>query len=273
LALLSALAVRWRLAALALAAYVGFYFLEWWLFTHRIDRFLVPALPALAVMAGIGAVWTRVVVWQWTLRGLLVLGLAANFVTVTCGLGADNRYFASYARLRYDPNTTDFWHGWLKENVPPGKRALLVGDAQPFNLEAPALYSTTFDISPFANWLYGKTADEALQKLNEERISHVYVRWDEIKRYRSPGNYGFADFINLSLFQELIDRGVLDNPIFIPSDPLRMVYPVRPLPTHSDASPEAKAPLGAEAKAAESGSAPALSPTDGAPPATQPANR
>lgn len=277
LALLAGLSARWRLAALALGAYVAFFFVEWWFMTHRIDRFLVPALPALALMAGIGAVWTRAVPWQWMLRGLLFVGLGANFITVTCPLGADNRYFVSYATLRYDPERTDSWHQWLKENVPAGKQALLVGDAQPFDLELPAIYSTTFDVSPLETWLKAaETPDEVWQSLTDAGISHIYVRWDEIKRYQSPGNYGFSNLISPSVFKGLIDYGVLDNPIFIPKDATRMVYPVPPVkpkvddsgapadgvnvPAASQTSPTTAAPVVAPAT-----SAPAAGKADGSP--------
>jgi hypothetical protein len=229
--------------------------------THRIDRFLVPVLPALALLAGIGAVWTRALPWQWMLRGLLVVGLAANFVTITCGLGADNRFFASYDTLRYDPDRTDPWHLWLEEHVPPGKQVLLVGDAQPFDLEVPAIYSTTFDMSPFEEWVYRKTPDEVEQKFAEEGISHIYVRWDEIKRYQSPSNYGFSSFVAPTVFQELIEFEILDDPTFDPKSPTRMVYPVRPpRPKDGPANP-AQQKFGATAPA--SANEPSTTPTPG----------
>lgn len=280
LAVLAGLSARWRLAALALGAYVAFFFVEWWFMTHRIDRFLVPALPALALMAGIGAVWTKAVPWQWMLRGLLLVGLGANFITVTCPLGADNRYFVSYATLRYDPEGADPWHQWLKENVPPGKQALLVADAQPFDLELPAMYSTTFDVSPLETWVKAaETPPEVWQSLADARISHIYVRWDEIKRYQSPGNYGFSNLISPSLFKGLIDYGVLDNPIFIPEDATRMVYPVRPVKPDAEGDPapqaeSAKAPGQEGTQGAESPAAAiSTSPKDDPPSNAAPSNR
>jgi hypothetical protein len=176
-----------------------YYFWEWWLMTHRIDRFLVPLIPALALMAGIGATWSRAEAWKWVLRGYLVLGLAANLITVTCGLGADNRYFVAYQTLRYDPDREDPWHVWLKEHVPPGKKVLLVGDAQPFDLEVPALYSTAFDLSPFEKWVREHNVGEILQLFDQAGVSHIYVRWDEIERYQSLGNYGFSTFVPCSI--------------------------------------------------------------------------
>ena len=46
-------------SALCLWGYVAYLFATWWLFTHRLDRFWLPLLPPLAVLAGLGADWAR----------------------------------------------------------------------------------------------------------------------------------------------------------------------------------------------------------------------
>jgi hypothetical protein len=43
-------------------------------------------------------------------------------------------------------------------------------------------------------------------------VTHVYVDWFEIERYRSPGNYGFTDFVTPDEFDRLVKAGVLDRP-------------------------------------------------------------
>ena len=45
---------RWRLGG-----YAAYLFLTWWLLTHRLDRFWLPLLPCLAILAGLGADWSR----------------------------------------------------------------------------------------------------------------------------------------------------------------------------------------------------------------------
>ena len=52
-----------RRRALLLWGYVVYIFATWWLFTHRLDRFWLPMLPALAVLAGLGADWIRSRLW------------------------------------------------------------------------------------------------------------------------------------------------------------------------------------------------------------------
>ena len=48
-----------RRLALALWGFVAYLFLTWWLLTHRLDRFWLPLLPSLAILAGLGADWAR----------------------------------------------------------------------------------------------------------------------------------------------------------------------------------------------------------------------
>ena len=51
------LAVHCRRRAIWLWCYVGWLLFSCWLFTHRIDRFWVPLLPVLALLAGVGLAW------------------------------------------------------------------------------------------------------------------------------------------------------------------------------------------------------------------------
>ena len=52
--------------------------------------------------------------------------------------------------------------------------------------------------------------------LREERarlgVTHVYVDWSEIDRYRAPGNYGFTPFVVPEVFARLVEAGVLGPP-------------------------------------------------------------
>ena len=48
-----------RKLVLALCGYAAYLFLTWWLLTHRLDRFWLPMLPCLAILAGLGADWTK----------------------------------------------------------------------------------------------------------------------------------------------------------------------------------------------------------------------
>jgi hypothetical protein len=210
---------RWRRMACWLAAYIGFVFITWWLFTHRIDRFWIPILPVAALLAGMGASWSDDRWWRVPLACFLAIGLLANFVVLTSGVIADNRFLADLSTLRRDPERVNPWHLYLNAHAGEVTGVLLVGDAQPFDLEVPALYNTVFDDSILEQLVGGRSPEEARHALAARNISHVYVDWSEVNRYRSPGNYGITDFIQPDVFDRLVAAGVLaefprikDNP-------------------------------------------------------------
>ena len=195
-------------APFLLLAYFALVIAVWWLLTHRIDRFWIPALPVVALLAGAGACWRRDPPWHGVLIGLLVLGSLSNFLVATSGPGGYNRYFVSLARLRRAPERVDPWHRYFNTERNVG-RVLLVGDAEPFDLEVPVLYNTVFDDSIFEQLVAGRTAEEARAALLERGVTHVFVHWGEIQRYRSQGNYGFTEFVQPAVFARLVEQGVL----------------------------------------------------------------
>jgi len=210
LAALAFLPDRSRRLPLALAAYFGFTIAAWWLLTHRIDRFWIPVLPLLALLAGMGACWNSARWWRHTLVGLLVVGLTWSFLVVTTGPGGYNRYFVALERLRTDPQRVSAWHADLNARIEPPGRVLVVGDAQVFDLEMPILYNTCFDDSIFEQIARDRTPEQIAREFSARGITHVYVNWREVLRYRSPGNYGFTEFVQRDVFQRLVEQGVLE---------------------------------------------------------------
>jgi hypothetical protein len=119
----------------------------------------------------------------------------------------------------------------LNARLPPGSRVLSVGDAQMFEARFPVVYNTVFDRSIFEEWFAARPGEPAgpaglrdpdaiRAKLAEEQITHVYVCWREILRYRSPGNYGYSDFVTPERFRELEKLGILEAPWIIPDSTL-----------------------------------------------------
>ena len=213
LAALSLFVPKYRRAVLALWAFFAFVLAAWWLLTHRIDRFLAPALPVVALLAGIGATWAATRAWRRVVLGLLACGAALNLLfVVTPHPGFDTAYFGSLARLRYT-RLADPWHHYLNVNVPPGWKLLTVGDAEVFDVEPPVIYNTVFDDSEFEAICQRRTPEEVRAELLARRVSHIYVHWGEIRRYRQPGNYGFPESIDHARFERLVAQGVLEPPL------------------------------------------------------------
>jgi hypothetical protein len=216
---------HWRLIA-ALASWVIFVFVTWWLFTHRLDRFLVLLLPAAALIAAIGVFAVDHRAWRAATLGFLACGAIAQFPFVT--LHPDDRYFAPLEALRRDDrelglqgHRVDAAHRWLNENAKSDERVLLLGDAEPFDLEIPAVYNTCFDDCQFTRIFKDHTRDERLAILRAENIAYVFCSWSHLARYRSPGNYGYtSDYPTPQLVHdELIGEQRLLIPVPIDVDP------------------------------------------------------
>ncbi|MBN1394504.1 MAG: glycosyltransferase family 39 protein [Pirellulales bacterium] len=204
---------------LMLAAYALFVIAAWWLFTHRIDRFWIPVLPIAALLAGAGACWSVDRWWRGLLRCLLIVGLTANFL-LAASVGGYNAWFVPLTQLRDDPDRIGEWHRLFNTRIGDG-RLLAVGDAAVFDLRRPVLYNTCFDDCVFEQAVKGRTAEEVRAELRRRNVAYVFVNWSEIARYRSPGNYGFTDFIQPEVFERLAAEGVLEPLPSIPGNPDR----------------------------------------------------
>ncbi|GIW86092.1 MAG: hypothetical protein KatS3mg108_0416 [Isosphaeraceae bacterium] len=228
LAPLAALRPGSRRASGWLALYAAYLFATWWLLTHRLDRFWVPILPALACLAGIGADWSTRRGWSILLATVLAVGLFTTWIYDTTALAALNRWTDSLATLRRDvPALASPSLTWLDRNLPPGGKILLVGPAAVFHMDHPIVYNTVFDDETIETLARDRTPAEVAAALRQRGITHIWVDWSEIGRYRSPGNYGYTDFVTPALFDRLVAAGVLrpltipwrDKNLFVVADP------------------------------------------------------
>ncbi len=205
---------RGKLRALAYwGALMVFVLVAWWLATHRLDRFWVPAVPMMVILAGVGAAWSEHVVWRRIMWSVLACGLVANFLLIASPLTGDNRYFVRLEQLRDDPRMLLvpnahrlIAHAALRQCVPSGTRVLLVGDAAAFNLPFPVYYNTCFDDCIFEEIFRGRDAAGRLARLRELGISYIYVDWAEIERYRQSGNYGFTKYVTPRLVHQELEQ-------------------------------------------------------------------
>ncbi|QDU47022.1 hypothetical protein Mal52_55500 [Symmachiella dynata] len=205
-------------------AYVGYLFLTYWIFTHRIDRFWVPLIPVVALLAGVGATWSARLSWRILWIGLFGV-VSLYHLTMISGplsLCGYNAYLIDYPLARqhtegyYSPGLPK-----LNRELPPGSKVLCVGNAVVFAAEFPNVYNTVFDYSIFDQWFADKQpgvpagewklrpADEIRRKLHDAGITHIYINWAEILRYRDAGSYGYTDFVTPARFAEMQRMGIL----------------------------------------------------------------
>lgn len=193
---------------------VAWIFLVWFFLTHRIDRFWLPALPLMAVIAGVMVHWLQVNRLQ-SFSALCVL-----ISTIYCGLiglsnlQCDSRWFVAYSSLRKDSGTKEspgrmpLTIGWINSNLPPDARLLLIGQAQAYRFERAVQYATCFNTPVGEVELRNRTAEEQRTWLKAAGFTHILVQWSEIDRYRSPGNYGFSTWPTREEIEALVQSGV-----------------------------------------------------------------
>ncbi|MEP3481487.1 MAG: glycosyltransferase family 39 protein [Fuerstiella sp.] len=207
--------VRW------MAMHAGWLLASWWLLTHRIDRFWVPLIPVMAVLASGAWVASGSQIWRRFL--LLVVGISCAFHYGFCRMdvigfhvGLTELNAASKQVVRDDLR-------YLNAALPDGARILMVGEAEVFDCRFETIYNTVFDESLFQRWtcaeddvLAGTTAsanlpmksmDEIHARLVSEGVTHVYVNWFEILRYRLT--YGYTQYVVPSRLKVLVAEQVL----------------------------------------------------------------
>lgn len=201
-----------RRAAAWLAGFVAYLFLQWWLFTHRIDRFWVPMLPIVAVLAGAGATWAADRRWQWYATAVVAACVFFNFSYAATALCGYNAYTSELVRGR-DP--TDEMVNFMNASLPAGSHVLAVGAADLFHLVHRVTYNTVFDDSIFEQLARGRSAADVRLALLGRRVTHVYVHWAEVRRYRET--YGFTEFVVPAVFRSLEQEGILVRRLALPA--------------------------------------------------------
>ena len=208
---------RQRRTVFITAGFIVYVLAVWWLLTHRFDRFWVPLLPLLALLAGAGGVAIVTKANRRVLAAALVLGLVVNFAVLSSRVLGDNRFFVALGELRADeprPDDGGFsrinpFHRVLNSVVPRDGKVLLVGDFRPYDLEVPCLYNTCFDDCLFEQLLCDRSPNARRAALQRAGLTHVFISWSDIACLRRPGDYGFTPFVTRELVDELVALQVL----------------------------------------------------------------
>src|SRR5207302_11270122 len=167
---------------------------------------------------GIGAAAIRRTAWSMLLAAVLVVSILSNLAYISTILCGFNQWTGDYRDLRTRvPETVNPSLAGLNEVLPPESKVLLVGQGAVFFLDHPLVYNTVFNHETIETLARDRSPDQVRQALRERGITHVYVDWPEIARYRSPGHYGFTPFVTPELFAGLVKAGVLERPVPIGS--------------------------------------------------------
>lgn len=202
--------------------YVAYLFATWWLLTHRIDRFWVPLIPIVSLLAAVGIEWNPAKWWRYGMGLAAALAMTFNLAFMTSSLCGYNAYLldlkiAAEQTARITAPETVL----LNSRLPAGAKVLCVGEAELFDARFAYIYNTVFDLSIFEQ-LAGTEAPEISSRdrplrstveiqrnLKQQGITHVLVNWQEILRYRTT--YGYTDFVTPGRFQQLLQMQILEK--------------------------------------------------------------
>ncbi|MEZ6124111.1 MAG: hypothetical protein R3C49_13185 [Planctomycetaceae bacterium] len=194
--------------------------LTWWLLTHRIDRFWVPLIPVLAVLAGSAWTISSSAFWRLIMIAALCLTCVFNYGFDRLGVVGFHAGLLELSTARRLPIRQDIQQ--LNESL-QGARVLMVGEAEVFDAQFPVLYNTVFDKSLFQLWTSAnpdqdvpdhdqqlRSPSEIISALRDHDVEYVYVNWSEILRYRLT--YGYTEYVEPVRFQDLVSMKVLEAP-------------------------------------------------------------
>jgi 4-amino-4-deoxy-L-arabinose transferase-like glycosyltransferase len=197
-----------------LAALVGWQFLAFWLFTHRLDRFWLPLLPAACALAGAGWSATPATARAYFVNPAVALVALYNFAYCTTSYCALNDYTANLMEHRRFSRAAASKAVQLADEggkIPPGATVLYVGFAGVYYSERPFRYNSVFDDSILELLAADPSSANGLRPLHELRrrfreagIDFIVVDWEWIRKYRGPGNYGYTDFVTPERFLEMM---------------------------------------------------------------------
>ena len=194
-----------------LAVWLLFVFVIWWFLTHRIDRFWIVTIPILCVFASVGSTFCTEKNGQRFLGALLALACVYGFlVSASPAPGKVNHYLAAI----HSVHNQIPWPTWFNAHPPKGK-ILLVGEAKAFLFDTSIVYNSCFNetaLKPIA------LSNDPTAELKRMDIEYILVDWGEIRRFRSPGNYGYSDVVQAELFGRWSAAGVLQR--FCPQEEL-----------------------------------------------------
>ena len=212
--------------------FVAYLFLQWWLLTHRIDRFWVPLIPVVALLAAVGCLWSSSKLWRRASVAFVVLSVLFNLGFVTTSLCGFNGYLLDLGQARVISENWPEGIRYLNQLSDAGKlprdaTVLCVGEAQVFDARPRVIYNTVFDQPILRDWLAERPPgdvpdqdwplrpiEEVRRKFESAGVTHVLVNWEELLRYRMT--YGYSDFVTPQRFEWLREQGLLGNPVEFP---------------------------------------------------------
>ncbi len=197
--LVGAALVVWAFARLdtelKIAAVAGGAFFVWWLVSAQVLRYLLPALPLLAVAsAGAGAVLTTSGAVGRSLRWALAAPVIAGEIVIVAWFVGDNPLLAmtgAEPRAAYLERRLDYYSYYrlIHESLPASVKIWLVDVRRDtYHLDRPYVGDYLFEDYTLRKWIeLALSGRDVQQRARAAGITHVLIRHDILFDYaRSP---------------------------------------------------------------------------------------
>lgn len=215
------LAIRPNRRTWALVAMLAIQLAIWLMATHLFARFAVVMLIPLIALAGRAGSFSRTATWKIALCAVLIIGAGWNLYQLSAlyyhhtHTPPEGQPINAYGQTIWF--TGGQWPGTAANaainELSPGNRVMLIGEARTFYLNRPCVYAVTFNHHPLALAARNDPSPAAIiDWLRANKITHLLVHWAEIHRLRST--YGMDPEINAALLQKLIKTGLTETAAF-----------------------------------------------------------
>ncbi len=209
-----------RRRALLLVGYVGLCVALWLLFTHRIQRFLVPALAVSIALSAGGVEALSGGRLRELLRGVAALLLLVSLVVTWPFIPGPVLWAQDLERPRTFLETyCGVYPAYtFAEGLSSDERMLSVGEARSFYFGPDVRMETVFDPKLLDRLLAdGPAPMELARRLRERGFAYVFVNWWELARLQSTyaydyggrGRAGYSEQIDSALFERLEEAGAI----------------------------------------------------------------
>ena len=220
-----ALAARPRAKRLLfVVAYAALYVFLWFVATHRIDRF---ALPALAVMGAASGAGLFALARGWVRRlaaAAAVILLSANLLYMAAVYGhvlqidLSVPLFGSYEDYLLRKMPVYPACVYVNENVPPGAKVLMVGEAETFYFDVACSSTTVFDVKPLEEMIRkapGGDPAAVADEIKAAGFDFLFVNWATFRRQQETYAFefegrtvpGYSEFITPAFFDSMAAAG------------------------------------------------------------------
>lgn len=189
--------------------YALYYYLTWFFFTHRVDRFILPLYAFLSLIVAytlfnlprkprILASSFLSVIMAFNVLILIVIAENTGFAEMFSGIKNKETYLEE--KLYYYPAIK-----YINEELPASSKILFIGDNQTYYCEKPLLANSPLDRNIIVETVRSsKNAEDIKNKLRVMGITHIYYNASEVKRtqetysafdWKDKEEYTFIDFM------------------------------------------------------------------------------